>query len=694
MKSFRFIYLLAAAILVALTPFTATAEVFSTAGMTGWTTIGDGNAYDVNDGGTLKPFIDLVTFTSPANTNDYGLDGATWGWDVFQIKALYCQPSSGSYVGYRYEAPVGKVITEVNIPKIYNNVTTIMHLQIVDADGVVAELTPSAVASLNELSATGLSTTSVEIRWVNTHSSTINLWAGNGFIVNTVEVVTEDAPIEGAETLVFAAAGFEGWEYVGGGTGYDADNGSAESPLEDLMTLATPVVTNDYGADGGSWEWDVAQISPNGHILPNAGAYVGVRYEAPAGKMITGVRVPRYYTNVDLSMRMKIVDADGIVIADSTRAALTEMVTDLAVASISTSAIEIRWVNTAASTIHFWGTSNGAIINTAEVDIATDPDYQPYNPITFETTHKPEQWYGYYHAYSVVREGEPLSSDPLNWGNAIAGVGDYTNLNYVFPSQGAIDAAVANHSYMLVDVMWHLFQSDGAGGYELVSNYETAVQSLVTMFEGYEEYIGAISPIDEPYHRNVSQSDLEAAIVALKAGFPGIPIYVNFAYVVVDALTESTLPAGTDWFAFDLYESGDGDPVEIADIQGYVDHLKSIKSPEQKLFLVPPSAMDLVATYTDQQLADTINAFYGLMSNDAEIIGMMVFPADGCRQVEFDGIGTTIPLALAAQQAIGDQIAGEVCGDIWNGLYKFDYNADCQIDMVDFAAYAVKWIEE
>ncbi|MFI4911500.1 MAG: hypothetical protein ACIAQZ_07520 [Sedimentisphaeraceae bacterium JB056] len=690
MKSFKMIYLLAAIILAVLTPSMVKAEVFAEAGMTGWTTIGDGNAYDVNDGGTLKPFEDLVTFTSPANTNDYGVDGATWGWDAFQIKAIYCQPGSGAYVGYRYEAPAGKIITEVNIPKIYTNVSNIMHLQIADDSGVVAELTPAGTTTLNELYATELSTSSVEIRWVNSHSSTINLWAGNGFIVNTVEVVTEDAPLEGAETLTFAAGGFEGWEYVGGGTGYDADNGNAESPLEELMTLATPSNTNDYGVDGATWGWDVAKISPNGHILPNSGAYVGVRYEAPAGKMVTGVRVPKYYTNVDLSMHLKIYDADGVELADSTRVGLTEMVTDLAAADISTSAIEIRWVNTAASTIHFWGTSNGVIINTAEVDIANDPDYQAYNPITFDTTYKPSQWFGYYHAYTVVSD-DPLGS--TNWGDAIADVGGYTNLNYVFPKQGAIDSAVANHSYMLVDVMWQLFESDGNGGYQLKSSYESAVDSLVTMFNGYEEYIGAFSPIDEPYHRNVSQSDLEASIAALKAGFPGIPIYVNFAYTEVDALTSLTLPAGADWLAFDVYES-DGQPVDIADIQGYVNHIKSIKLPEQKLFLIPPSAMNLVATYTDQQLADSVNAFYNLMSNDDEIIGMMVFPADGCRQAEFDGIGSTIPLALAAQQAIGGQIAGEVCGDIWNGLYKFDFDADCHITMADFAAYAVKWIAE
>ncbi len=513
MKSFRFIYLFAAIIFAVSTSFSATSEVFDgTAGMAGWSTIGSGTAYDPGNGGAVKPFKDMVTFISPASTNDYGVDGATWGWDVFQIKALYCQPISKAYVGYRYEAPAGTVITEVKMPKTYTAVSNLMHLQIADDSGVVAELTPVSTTSLNALNVSGLSAASIEIRWVNSHTSTINLWANNGIIVKTIEVVTD-----------------------------------------------------------------------------------------------------------------------------------------------------------------------------------IDPDYTPYSPITYENPNKPQKWFGYYHAYTVVQEGQPLSS--TNYGNAFAYTGSYTNLNYVFPKQGAIDAAVANHAYMLVDVMWQLFVSDGAGGFDLKSDYQTQVQNLVTLFAGYEDYIGAITPIDEPYHRNVSQAELEAAIAALKAAFPGIPIYVNFAPTIVYGLTSQTLPAGADWLAFDLYESN-GQPVNIADIQGMVNHLKSIKLPEQKLFLVPPSAKNLQATYTDQQLADAANAFYGLMISDPEIIGMMVFPADGCRQVVFDGIGSTIPLALAAQQAIGAEIAGEVCGDIWNGLYKFDYNRDCQIDIIDWAGFAARWIAE
>lgn len=493
-----------------------------------------------------------------------------------------------------------------------------------------------------------------------------------------------------AETKVFdGTTGLTNWEYIGAGNGYNAEN--VQLPLKDLMTLTTPVYSDDYGVDGGTMGWDVCKFSPIGKVIPSSESYVGIRYKAPKGQLIKAVRIPKFYTNTDVKMHIKIVDAEGNIVADSARATSKEMVTNFVANSLNTSMIEIRWVNTHTSTIIFWGPANGVVLNTIEVDLDDDPEYIPYDPITFKNPNRPTKWFGYYSAY-VIYDGGPLSA--TNWGNAFPEVGSYTNLNHVFPSRGQamIDSAIANHSYMLVDVMWQLFVKSG-DNYVLKSDWQNQVNALVSQFAGYEEYIGAISPLDEPYIKGVSQQELELAIAALKDAFPGIPIYVNFAYTQVFGLTSETLPAGVDWIGFDLYESN-GEPVTISDIQTYVNHIKSIKSANQKLFLVPPSAMNLQAQYTDQQLADTINAFYSLMQSDSEIIGMMVFPSDGCRQVMFDGIGSTIPIALAAQQAIGQQIAGEVCGDIWNGFYKFDYNRDCKVNFIDWAGFAERWMAD
>ncbi|AQQ71636.1 hypothetical protein SMSP2_02013 [Limihaloglobus sulfuriphilus] len=687
MKTLRSLSLLITVITVITSFSFAETLVFDgTNGLAGWDFLGSGNAYNIDDGGSLAPMQDLVSMESPANTNNFGLDGAAWGWDAAKFSpSAYITPESGAWAGARFEAPAGYIITGVNIPKAYFNVGANMAVAVADGEGnIVAQSARSASNEMvTDIAAAGLSTTAVEIRWVNTSSTTTNVWANNGVIISSVEVALE-LDTNAITTEVFAEAGLEGWEYIGSGTAYDVADGGAEKPFNEIVNFISPANTNDFGTDGGSWGWDAGMFSPVNQIQPNSGAYVGARYTAAEGKTIISVSVPKMYFNVGTSMVVQMVDDAGNVLAQTTRAALTEMVTDLTAEALDTSFIELRWVNTAASTINLWGESNAVIFNTVEVSTADDPDYDPFDPIVYENPSKPSTWYGYYHAYT----------DFNNWGNAFPEVGSFTNLNHVFPNQGATDAAVANHSYMLVDTHWQLFEADGSGGYQLKSNYEDAVSGLVSLFNGYEEYVGAFSPIDEPYHRNVSQADLETAIAALKEAFPGVPVYVNFAPTVAPNLTAETLPAGADWLAFDLYESGDGQPVQIADIQAIVNHMKSIKLPEQKLFIIPPSAMNLVADYTDQQLADSINDFYSLMQSDDEIIGMMVFPADGCRQEHFDGAGSTIPLALAAQQAIGSEIAGEVCGDIWNGFYKFDYNRDCHVDLIDFAAYGAVWSSE
>lgn len=502
-----------------------------------------------------------------------------------------------------------------------------------------------------------------------------------------------------ADTVVFDGnTGLTGWTTIGAGNTLRTSDTVTAVPFKNYMTYTSPANTNDFGVDGGTWGNDAAQylqssteavLYPYGSLIN--GAYVGVRYTAPTGQKILSISIPKTYFNCDTDMHVKIIDANGNVKAESARVNQTEMVTGLSAANLNTTSIDIRFVNTSTGwwNAPLYSPSNGVIFNTIQLVITGAPPV--YKPITYDNPNKPSKWFGYWHAYTVVNGMPTLSS--MNYGNALPNVKGFTNLNHVFPLQGAIDSAIANHSYMLVDVMWWLFNQVGtADSFILKGDYLDQINGLKFLYKGYEKYIGAILPIDEPYHRNVPQADLEKAIAALKTAFPGIPIYENFAYGNAMALTSATLPAGVDWISTDLYESN-GQPVTQSDVQAIVNHFKAIKSANQKILFVPPSAkLHLGTTYTDQQLANSINMFYTVMQAEPEVIGMIVFPADGCRQVEFDGIGSTIPLALAAQQAIGTQIAHEVCGDVWNGFYLFDYNRDCRVNLKDFATFANGWV--
>jgi hypothetical protein len=179
----------------------------------------------------------------------------------------------------------------------------------------------------------------------------------------------------GTLTVFDGGAGLAGWTYIGNGNGYDSGVLVAGG-FKSLVTLTTPTVTNDYGVDGASWGWDAAIISPTtSHtIWPSPQAYVGARYQAPSGQVITGVTIPRMYFNVDPSMQIQIVDAAGVVKAQSASTAATQLILGLSATGMSTSAVEIRWVNLAPWEINLWGSGNGVILNTVEVTTAPVPE--------------------------------------------------------------------------------------------------------------------------------------------------------------------------------------------------------------------------------------------------------------------------------------------------------------------------------
>ena len=56
----------------------------------------------------------------------------------------------------------------------------------------------------------------------------------------------------------------------------------------------------------------------------------------------------------------------------------------------------------------------------------------PWLGTVWSFTATPTQWFGYFHAHTVV-DGSGVLSE-TNWGDALPSVGSYTNLNHVFPS--------------------------------------------------------------------------------------------------------------------------------------------------------------------------------------------------------------------------------------------------------------------
>ena len=123
----------------------------------------------------------------------------------------------------------------------------------------------------------------------------------------------------------------------GAAMGLSGNTGFATAePLEDLMTLKTP-----QGAR-------VARIQATAldRVFVHQGSYVGVRYEAPAGETITSVSIPKVIFNVDTDMLVHIVDADGVLLAESVRSAEVFEFISMSATGFDTSAIELRYTGT------------------------------------------------------------------------------------------------------------------------------------------------------------------------------------------------------------------------------------------------------------------------------------------------------------------------------------------------------------
>lgn len=172
-----------------------TVTTFSAGGLVGWTYVTGGYSL-ASPFTTVGPTANYWAATTPVVTNDWGISGGSWGWDAAQIVATeQVFALDGMYVGYHYQAPVGQVITGVNILEAYINMgTNNMVLQITDGAGVVKaqHVRTSSGDLVKNLSVTGLNASAIDIRFANigTGMWATPAWTGNGVILNSVEVTT------------------------------------------------------------------------------------------------------------------------------------------------------------------------------------------------------------------------------------------------------------------------------------------------------------------------------------------------------------------------------------------------------------------------------------------------------------------------------------------------------------------------
>lgn len=142
---------------------------------------------------------------------------------------------------------------------------------------------------------------------------------------------------------------------------------SAYELLTDAMELvespAAGYVAGWQTGDGGTLDTIITE-----------GSYIAVRYDAPAGEVITDVAIPAvvYFDNY-VATTVQIVDAAGNIVASGNASATEILVAPMSAGGLNTSSIEIRLTSTSGGQwgARFWP---GNYILLSEVAVTTIPE--------------------------------------------------------------------------------------------------------------------------------------------------------------------------------------------------------------------------------------------------------------------------------------------------------------------------------
>jgi len=462
-----------------------------------------------------------------------------------------------------------------------------------------------------------------------------------------------------------------GWTVVSAGQGLvDPWDGSGLGPILNSIATTTPAQTTEFGlgTGGGALVWDAAQILCTVRNAVQDGAYVGFRYQAPAGQVITGVTISEVFISLEpLTMTVQITDAAGVVKSQAVRASSGDWVQNLSATGLNTSAIDIRYANTGTGT---WAATewpgNGLIIKSVEVTTA------PLAPVCGDTLHPypigdldqdclvnladfaelalhwmensmivtPPEYhltqFGYYH----------VAVNGIGTGDYINDVNGFTNFNFMdWSAANAVKAAACNPPQkMAVNLRWVFFSGSG-----LNPNYVSIWNSYAAQMAPYLDVIGAFYIMDEPYWAGISKADLETAAKLCKDTFPQIPTMVVEAGIPEVINGSWQMPSYIDYYGVDHYYSFD-------DIPGLLAIIKSQQLPGQKFFLVPQNILGASHGGTDAQVASWAYDYYNLALSDDTMVALMVFLWPDISTPGDQELALAGPLTLAAFQDIGGQI--------------------------------------
>jgi hypothetical protein len=224
---------------------------------------------------------------------------------------------------------------------------------------------------------------------------------------------------------------------------------------------------------------------------------------------------------------------------------------------------------------------------------------------------------------------------------------------------------------VVVDLHWNLFDYER---HAVRSDLAAQLDAVDTALAGRLHRVQAFYLIDEPYiaGHEIRREELELAIAAVHAGFPGIPTYITFAHHCFDpASTDAAcvvppdgrgVPAGLDWAAFDWYNDSNDPAAASAHVANVVrpgvDRLAAL-APGVRILLVPEAYTD--GRRTEGTVLLTLHDYFDLAVEDPRIFGIDFFLWADAAAEGFSGLHSLF-FARAAAYGFARLIRRE-CGE-------------------------------
>ena len=225
---------------------------------------------------------------------------------------------------------------------------------------------------------------------------------------------------------------------------------------------------------------------------------------------------------------------------------------------------------------------------------------------------------------------------------------------------------------VIVDLHWELFDYTS---HTVRADIATRLDGIAAAAAPVLGRVRAFYLIDEPYIDGhlIPRSELEKAIAAVNARFPGVPTYITFAHHCFDPSSadpacvipsaERGIPAGLDWVGFDWYNDSNDLANAATHVPTHVatgvDRIAQL-APTAKVIVVPEAYTD--GNRVEATVVSTLHDYFALCAQNPSVFGVDFFLwADVPPPENFLGL-QSLPSARAATRSFARWVRKE-CGE-------------------------------